>query len=207
MPIYFVLGNHGYYGGSMTSVHEAIARETASSRWLRWLASSGVIAQTQHSALIGHDSWADGRLGDFFRSEAVLNDYLLIAELRGLDKPKLFSKLNALGNEAACYMEGLLTKALEQRCNVVVLTHVPPFREACWHEGRLSDDDWLPHFSCKSVGDRLAAAMRAHPNRTMTVLCGHTHSSGRAEILQNLTVLTGCAKYGKPEIQQVLEIA
>lgn len=40
--------------------------------------------------------------------------------------------------------------------------HVPPFREASWHQGRISDDDWLPHFTCKAVGDVLREAMVAH---------------------------------------------
>jgi Icc protein len=48
--------------------------------------------------------------------------------------------------------------------------------------------------------------MRDHPERKMTVLCGHTHSSGVARILDNLVVLTGGAQYGKPALQQVLEV-
>ena len=83
---------------------------------------------------------------------------------------------------------------------------MPPFREACWHEGRISDDDWLPHFTCKAVGDVLSEAMRARPDRQMTVLCGHTHGAGEAEILPNLRVSTGGAVYGEPEVQRVFEV-
>jgi Icc protein len=97
--------------------------------------------------------------------------------------------------------------ALEAHEHVIVLTHVPPFREACWHEGRISDDNWLPHMACRAVGDELRRIMQAHPHRKMTVLCGHTHSPGEASILPNLTVLTGGAVYGQPTIQRVLEIA
>ena len=96
--------------------------------------------------------------------------------------------------------------ALAARRNVIVLTHVPPFREACWHEGRISDDDWLPHFACRAVGQRLAEAMRVRPNCGMTVLCGHTHGSGIARILPNLVVSTGGAVYGEPAIQDVWEV-
>ena len=85
------------------------------------------------------------------------------------------------------------------------MTHVPPFREACWHEGQISDDAWLPHFACKAVGDRLTALARAHPEHTLTVLCGHTHSAGVAWILPNLKVYTGAAEYGNPIVQRVLE--
>ena len=46
-------------------------------------------------------------------------------------------------------------QALERFEHVLVLTHVPPFREACWHEGRISGDDYLPYFACKATGDVL----------------------------------------------------
>ena len=89
---------------------------------------------------------------------------------------------------------------------MIALTHVPPFREACWHRGRISDDDWLPHFACRVVGEVLREAMAAHPECEMTVLCGHTHSAGEAQILPNLRVLTGGAEYGRPEVQRVLTV-
>ncbi len=206
VPIYFVLGNHDFYRGSIGGVREMVARETAGSRWLRWLPASGVVPLTGDTALVGHDSWADGRLGDFFRSEVMLNDYVLIAELRGLNKPERYAKLNALGDEAAEFLGNRTSEALARWRNVLVLTHVPPFREACRHEGRIVSDDYLPHFACSAVGDRLAAIMRDHSHNAMKVLCGHTHSSGVARILDNLEVLTGDAQYGEPRIQQVLEL-
>jgi Icc-related predicted phosphoesterase len=135
-----------------------------------------------------------------------LNDYLLISELRGLGKTELFLQMNALGDEAAEYLARRVAEALMSRRNVLVLTHVPPFRDSCWHEGRISNDDYLPHFACRVVGERLAAAMVAHRDNTMTVLCGHTHSSGAARILDNLMVLTGHSQYGEPELQRVLEV-
>ncbi len=64
---------------------------------------------------------------------------------------------------------------------------------------------WLPHFSCRAVGDVLKKCMSAYPDRQMTVLCGHTHSSGQATILPNLLVKTGGAEYGSPMIQEILE--
>jgi 3',5'-cyclic-AMP phosphodiesterase len=87
-----------------------------------------------------------------------------------------------------------------------VATHVPPFREACWHEGKLSNADWLPHFSCKAVGEALRRAAKAHPDRKIRVLCGHTHGAGTAEILPNLKVFTGGAEYGEPAVQGVFEL-
>jgi predicted phosphodiesterase len=205
IPIYLVLGNHDFYHGTIGGVRERVAREAAASSWLHWLSASGVIPLTANTALVGHDSWADGRLGDFFRSEVMLNDYFLIGELCGLEKQERFQKLNALGDEAADFIEHRAREALAAYRNVIVLTHVPPFRESCWHEGRISNDDYLPHFACRAVGERLAALMRANPDHTMVVLCGHTHSPGVVRILDNLEVRTGGAQYGEPALQAVLE--
>ena len=206
MPTYFVLGNHDSYRGSIAAVRDVVARQAAASRWLRWLPATGIVPLTETTALAGHDSWADGRLGDFFRSEVLLNDYLLISELRGQEKRERYAQLNALGDQAAEFLERRACEALAGSNHVVVLTHVPPFRESCWHEGRISGGDYLPHFACRAVGDRLAAIMRDRPGKTMTVLCGHTHSSGTARILDNLIVYTGRAQYGEPELQRVFKL-
>ena len=136
----------------------------------------------------------------------LLNDYLLIEELAGLDKRDRLERLHALGDEAAAHFRAVLPEALARFRRLIVLTHVPPFREACWHRGRISDDDWLPHFACQAVGEVLVEAMAAHPECEMTVLCGHTHSPGEAQVLPNLRVLTGGAEYGRPEVQRVLEV-
>ena len=205
IPIYFVLGNHDFYRGSIAEVRQAVVRQAATSRRLRWLPLSGVVLLTDNTALVGHDSWADGRFGNFFGSGVRLNDYVLIAELRGLTQAERYAKLNALGDEAAEFLECGVSEALSQRRNVVVLTHVPPFREACWHEGAISNDNWLPHFACQAVGERLAILACAHPEQSLTVLCGHTHSPGVAQILPNLVVYTGAAEYGIPIVQRVFE--
>jgi 3',5'-cyclic-AMP phosphodiesterase len=138
----------------------------------------------------------------------MLNDFGLIGEFDGFDEDPAtrLAKLHALGDESADHFRAVLPEALSNFQHVVVLTHVPPFREACWHEGRISDDHWLPFFACKAVGDALRDAMAAAPSQQMTVLCGHTHGSGEAQMLPNLCVLTGKAVYGRPCVQRVLEV-
>jgi len=205
-PIYFVLGNHDYYGSSFDAVHTALSRLSAQANGLHWLRESGIVELTRRTALVGHDSWADGRFGDYAHSEVLLNDYIAINDFRGFSKDDRLRKLNALGDEAAAYCREWLPMALDQYQHIYFLTHVPPFREACWHQGQLTDDSYLPHFSCQAVGDALVEIMRTRPDRQLTVLCGHTHSPGRAQVLDNLLVLTGEAEYGVPQIQQVFEI-
>lgn len=202
--IYFVLGNHDYYSSSMAHIHNLMARVSTDS--LRWLTAGGVVELMPHIGLVGHDSWADGRLGDYALSEVMLNDYLLIEDFAGLDKAQRLHKLNQLGDEAAAYCRKWLPQALDQYAHVFFVTHVPPFREACWHEGQLSGDDYLPHFSCKAVGEALLEIMAHYPTRQLTVLCGHTHSPCSVQICDNLSVLCAKAEYGVPFIQQVFEL-
>ncbi len=202
-PVWFVLGNHDFYRGSIASVRRWAATPRES---LTWLPTAGVVRLGPDTALIGHDGWGDARLGDFARTRVMLNDFLLIEDLAGMPKPTLGPKLAALGDEAAAHLADTAREALTWARHVIVAIHVPPFREACWHEGAISDDSWLPFFTCAAAGDALRAAMTAHPDARMTVLCGHTHSSGTADILPNLRVLTGAARYGAPAVQQVLEL-
>jgi predicted phosphohydrolase len=205
-PAYFVLGNHDFYHGSIAGVRELVARLVAGSERLVWLTDRGVVPLTPGTALVGHDGWADGRLGLSTRSTVVLNDYLFIAEFLGLGARDRFALLNQLGDGAATALRPTLEEACRRSPSVLVLTHVPPFREACLHEGRISDDQFLPHFSSLVMGTMLEAVAETYPATVITVLCGHTHSPGFVRIRPNLEVRAGGAVYGAPEVQQVIEI-
>ncbi len=204
-PIYFVLGNHDAYRTSIREVRSLAKTITRRSPWLRWLPSAGVVELGPEDALVGVDGWADGRCGSFERSPVALNDYVAIEELAGLSKASRLWELHHLGDEQAEILRAPLQTALSRYKRVVVATHVPPFREACWHEGEISDDHWLPHFTCIAVGDVLREAATMWPDREILVICGHTHGEGTAEILPNLRVITGGATYGDPRVQGVIE--
>lgn len=221
-PVYFVLGNHDYYHGSIAATREAARELSRSGENVTWLVDAGVVPLGRETALLGHGGWGDGRLGDFAGSSVVLNDYWFIDDLRlaaaaegdleqrveeGLGLPdSLRERLNALGDDAAAHIRETLTRVPEGRTHLIVLTHVPPWREACWYEGETSDDNWAPHFTCAAVGDVLREHMERHPELRMTVLCGHTHHAGEADILPNLHVLTAAAEYGNPRLAKVISV-
>ena len=204
-PVHFTLGNHDFYHGSIASVRAAVRDLVGQSTRLHWLTESGHFRLGDNTALVGHDGWGDGRLGNGLGSDVQLNDFLLIEELSHLDRPQLLQTIQALGDEAARHFRAVLPQALQEAQHILVLTHVPPFAEATWHEGRHSDDNWLPFFACKAVGDVLSGTMLQNPDKRMTVLCGHTHGGGVARILPNLVVRTGPSEYGHPVIQDAFE--
>jgi Icc protein len=205
-PVYFVLGNHDFYFGAIQEVRDEVEALCAKRSNLIYLTTAGVQCLTEEVGLIGHDSWADARIGDYERSMVMMNDYKLIRELAGVNKEDRWPLLKSLGDEAAAYMRDALSDALERFDMVYVLTHVPPMREACWYDGRISDDEWAPHFTCRAVGDVLLEVVRDHPTRQVTVLCGHTHGSGECWPLKNLRILTGGAEYGFPGINRLFTL-
>lgn len=206
VPILFVLGNHDYYFGSIAQVRQAVQDLCNERTNLFYMSQSGPIGLTEQVGVVGHDGWADARLGDYERSMVSMNDYRLIQELAGQNKKNRWHWLKVCGDQAARYLRTVLPRALNHYETVYVLTHVPPFREACWYDGSISNDEWAPHFTCKAVGDVLLETARQYPDRQVIVLCGHTHGGGEAELLTNLRVLTGAAEYGFPAISRVLTL-
>ncbi len=229
--IYFVLGNHDFYKGSIADVQARVSEASRNSQLLSWLPDAGVIKITPTVGLIGHGSWTDGRFGDYSRSDLLLNDHFLIKDfnnrllLTDWDSRQFFDPdaadaswflsesakkqrlrtMQSLADEAAGHFQRVLPVALKSFNHVLVLSHVPPFKEACWYGGKISDDNWLPHMSCKAVGDVLYMEMKNHPEQQLTVLCGHTHGRGEAQILENLKAFTGGATYGRPQLQRLFE--
>ena len=109
-PIYFVLGNHDFYKGSIAGVRAEVRALAAACPNLHYLCDTDVVPLTDETCLIGHDEWGDGRLGAYYRSDVMLNDWGLIEEFGGFDEDPAvrLAKLNALGNEAAVYFRKVL---------------------------------------------------------------------------------------------------
>ncbi len=204
-PVYFVLGNHDYYYGEIAAVRAGMARFSANERFLNWLPCEGVVELEPGVALVGHSGWADGRYGNYARSEVMIGDYKRIVDLKDRTPAERLPTLNSLGDEAATYLAHVLPQALARYQHVIVLTHVPPFQQACGHN-RTPDPEsvYSPHFACKATGDVLLQMADAYPHREIAVLCGHMHGGGSATMRPNLHVTTGTAKYGAPTLQQML---
>ena len=209
-PIYFVLGNHDYYKGQVNAVRDAMIDLTKTNNKLFWLPASEMQKLDNDTLLIGQDGWADGRLGDYKNSRIVLNDSRMIADLfqeKILGKYQLLDKMQQLADNDAMKLKIDLENAVSQNPKkIIILTHVPPFKEACLHSGKISGDDWLPYFSSKVMGDVLANIARQNSAIEFLVLCGHTHSVANFCMYDNLTVEVGKAEYYLPEIQKIMSI-
>jgi predicted MPP superfamily phosphohydrolase len=209
-PIYFVLGNHDYYRGDIDTVKNAMTALTKENNKLFWLPAAGIHHLGNNIILLGQDGWADGRLGDYANSTISLNDSRMIADLfqaKVMGKFQLLEKMQQLADIDALQLQQDMLWAINQHPKkVIVLTHVPPFKETCMHQGEVSDDNWLPYFSSKATGDVLMTLAKNNPLIDFLVLCGHTHSTASYQAFKNLNVEVGCAEYYAPKIQKIIAI-
>jgi hypothetical protein len=159
-------------------------------------------------ALVGVDGWADGGYGNWIKSTVWLSDYELIKDLvpYAATRPNLRAKLREIAAAEAARIRLKLEAALPAFSTVIVATHVPPFAEAAWHEGKQSEWDYLPHFASRFVGDTIRELVVQHSHQRTLVLCGHTHGSGECQPEYGLHVWTGKAVYRQPSIAAVLEV-
>jgi len=209
--LYFVLGNHDYYLGDVIKVRHEVQYLCEQYKKLHWLGKPEVIEFANQTVLVGHDGWADARYGDFDRSRVNLNDSRYIAELfqaSGFGKAMLKHEMQRLADADAAVLEKTLHETIERNKpgKVIVATHVPPFKECCWYEGKQSDENWQPYFSSKATGDIISAAAIRYPMIDFVVLCGHTHTKHAIKPFSNLEVKIGGAEYYVPEIQEIIGI-
>jgi len=207
-PVYFVLGNHDYYRSSLTSVRNAMDKVDDRATYLP---KCDPLRLTPRVVMLGVDGWGDGRCGDV-ASKVELSDWNLIDDFRrarGNAQIKLEIVQRLGGNEARA-LRDQLSRAPDS-AELLVLTHVPPFAEACVYDGVPSEPAWLPWFTCIATGEVLLDHARAHPDQKITVLCGHSHGIGTHSPLPNLEVRTGgwppsTEQYGNPIVQATLEL-
>jgi Icc protein len=208
-PVYFVLGNHDYWHRSFASI-EAEYREivlcAANAHFLDW---SGVFQIAPGVELCGVSGWYDARFGDWETSSFALNDWWRIEDLNKLRGPFQTGEvlIKAFRVRAAAFARAATKKLRNTTANhVIFATHVPPFEGACWHMGRRSDPDALPYYTNKALGLTLNRWAAANAGRSLTTLCGHSHSRGDYQAAPNHIVRTAAAEYGQPSIEHVFDL-
>jgi predicted phosphohydrolase len=206
VPVYFVLGNHDFYGRSISETRQDVIRASRDSRLLHYLTDLSPIGLAENVFLVGEDGWGDATEGDYEGSTIRLNDFPLIDDFRRARPEGWKQQLQLLGAQSAERLRVKLDALPEDARAVLVITHVPPFRDACWYQGKTTDDNWAPFFVCGQIGRVLQRAGQSRPACQFTVLCGHAHNAGTAQMAANLVVHTGAAQYGYPAINGLVHV-
>ncbi|MEO7733873.1 MAG: metallophosphoesterase, partial [Kofleriaceae bacterium] len=207
-PIYFVLGNHDFYRANIRVVRGDIPR---ASKRATYMAAVPRVQLTDRITMIGVDGWGDARCGDL-ASTVELSDWKLIDEFKKLkgDRDARNEQLQRLGTAEARLLSEKLA-GVPETPELLVLTHVPPYPDACVYDGEPSGPAWSPWFTCIATGEVLDAYAEAHPAQHITVLCGHSHGIGVYQRRPNLEVKTGgwpphVEGYGNPIVQATFEL-
>lgn len=208
-PIYFVLGNHDFYRSNVAAVKNQMTHLTETHPEIIWLPHGDFYILEKNILLLGQDGWADGRLGDYHHSSVSLNDSRYIADLyqqKIVGKQHLLEKMQELADVDAAALENQLEQALQKNPkNIIILTHIPPFKEASWYQDKVSDDEHLPYFTSKAMGDVLIKIAHKNPHIKFLILCGHTHTKAEYQPSYNLLIKVGAAEYYNPQVQEVLD--
>jgi len=213
-PVYIVLGNHDVYNSSFKSIDDLVTGLTKKIDNLYWLNEGS--HTYKGISIVGVDGWYDARQGNS-RTRIDLNDFRLIEDLlAGLSYRDLLIEL--VRKKAAKEAERLDALLFEEICNVdadtvLVATHISPYPGSCWHDGGLTDREWLPWFCSHVTGEVLDKYAENFPEKKFVVLVGHGHSPGIYRRYSNLIVYTGSsanrignAVYGNPDVAGKIDV-
>jgi len=207
IPILYVLGNHDFYHGSIKDVRDLVVRLNHSSKYLKWVGGFDCVRLTPNVAMVGHDCWYDALNGSWQSSRSSMSDWQLISEfntLRNIDS--IINVARELAKESANHLEASLNSVARDFKTVMIVTHVPPFIEACLQEGKCTIPSNLPWYTCLTVGNLIKRIASSYPQTTFEVYSGHTHGFGTARLAHNLTAYVGRSRYGNPSVQGIISL-
>lgn len=192
VPLFFVAGNHDFYGSSMADVRRRLDKHAG------YLTARSFVELTPRTALVGHDGWYDGEHGNWHRA-VLMNDWLMIEEFRGLTADKIRNRCRVLAEAAARRVrDSAEAAAVAGYETVVIATHVPPFAECSRGPGGTpADPQWLPVMTSAAMGRALMSLARCYPGTRFDARCGHTHTAWAHSPMANLAVNVGgaCHRY------------
>lgn len=205
-PVYIVLGNHDAYGGAVEALPDLVANACAGTH-ITYLPSAEPIMDANGMAILGVNGWYDARAGNPEISPVHLSDFHMIREFRGKDRAEIITQARLLADFSAQAAREKLAGAYALGAKAFLFaTHVPPWVGATWHEGEISNSDFTPWFTNTALGRTIDEFADEHPELPITVICGHTHSSGRHRPRQNVVCLTGRSKYGTPSVERFVTV-
>lgn len=212
VPVYFVLGNHDFYGSSFEEVRRRVQAFCMGSVNMKYMTGAGHISLSSSIAIVGDDGWYDARYGDPHTSSLVMSDWLRITDYSrngamrvnevGLvpHRKTIVGISRKFADEAAERVKTAVSNAAETHRTVVVLTHVPPWPKAHKHSRKTNHIASHPWYTSKATGDAIESVAAEHPNVKFEVFCGHTHGKADLVVSHNITCHVGGSEYGSPRV-------
>jgi predicted MPP superfamily phosphohydrolase len=205
-PVFFVCGNHDYYGGSVASVDADIRAICAKTENLHLLDGQEIIPLNRHTCLIGDGGWPDVRAGYGMDTCVRSPDHRAIRDFHGMNRQQFMLRMQEMGKCSAAKIRNILPLALTRYPRVILLTHVPPFPRAVRYNDGPCGPRHLPYYANLSAGLAIQGIAGAFPHRRITILAGHAHSACVTHIGTTICVRVAHARAGSPATHQVLRL-
>lgn len=203
IPVYFVLGNHDFWDAPESDVRAMAATFPGC------LDRGEVVELNPRVALVGRSGWYDTLSGHPTESRIEVNDWVRASRLIGPYSsrvPHLLHKAcQRWSEEEAAKAVPVLEEAAKGYQEVFFGTHFPCFRSACFApDGTLDSGErgWWPWSINTTMGHAIREVTDRYPNTDFTVLTGHTHGGGKAQITPNLRCIAGRAQHGYPRLAE-----
>lgn len=219
--VHFVLGNHDFWYSSTTIVHREVEELCAKNASLNYLNTQLCTQLSDDTALVGHDCWYDAIYGDWRRSNfqmidwIFMDDYLEVgAAMNGgggrvlnVDMGRVLGVSKSLAIKGVNHIElGIQTAIMTGFKKIIMASHIPPYPESHMFMGKQGDDIAQPWFTSGLLGDLLLKYATENPKTIFVSFSGHTHGQSQVQKLPNLIVHVGGARYGHPEIANIIEV-
>ncbi len=213
--LHFVLGNHDFYNSSFETVFNEVANLVQNHKFKKnifYSQNKSYFDKNSNTLVVGSNGWYDGGYAPFVSTtletinhSVEMNDYYLIKELnkfRQQSREILYNECKKLAQNYSAGLKADIEFGVlgNNPKHIVVLTHIPVFRELSTYNGKISDDIWMPCFSSKTMGDVLLELAKKYDQTCFHVFCGHSHGKAAYNPLPNLKCSTGFAKYESPEL-------
>lgn len=199
IPIYYVLGNHDYYSTSIGSITNSLQNLHVKYPNLLWLTKQDIIPLNDKVALIGDDGWYDVRLGNPIYLHYNL-DWIMISEFRKLSSfEEKIQYGRRLAEESTERLKIKLERALREYQTVYIITHMPPYEEACRGKGTDTEEFWLSYNVNFTMGKMIENVMNNRDTQNVVVIAGHSHVPAIVQVAHNIECLVQSGKYyGSP---------
>lgn len=193
-PIYFVLGNHDYFGRHTNSVHSDVKRICSEHPNMHWMTDSGVLELNEYVAVVGTEGWFDA-VGDT-RALRWTFDWFMTLDFLQLDgMPERIVRWREMASASATLVAKNLRQALKTHGEVYVLTHFPPWLDATVLTGSFTERLRASYNTNTVMGRAIEEVMREHPDQKVTVLSGHTHAPCHLQVRDNVECHVARANY------------
>lgn len=192
VPVFFVPGNHDFYGKDIHSVNIDLSRYKYRNVVLlqNTLCSITIGLNT---ALVGVGGWGDGFWGNWNYSQ-YMADWKHIEDFKAAPTRRFESE--RIAREHAAVLDLQLQSVPSYMTDIVILTHVPPFRDMCMYNGRPANNDYIAFFACGRLGQIISRHAYLNRSKRYHIFSGHTHHAYKGQLADNIFGRVVSSEYG-----------